>query len=65
MNLLLSCTAAQPAHTIHALPHSNAQPYADGLLVQLCLSPQAAQRLRKHPLLAALLPAARWVGDDA
>lgn len=41
------------------------QPYSDGLLVQLCLSPQAAQGLRKHPLLEALLPLARWVGGDS
>ncbi|PRW20583.1 putative acetyltransferase isoform X2 isoform A [Chlorella sorokiniana] len=41
------------------------QPYSDGLLVQLCVSPQAAKRLRQHPLLKTLLPLATWVGSDA
>lgn len=41
------------------------QPYSDGLLVQMCVSPKAAKRLRDSPLLAALLPQARWVDGDA
>jgi len=37
-------------------------PYSEGLLLQVCLAPEAAARLRGHPMLAQLLPEARWVG---
>ena len=59
----------QPPHTCSltfppARPPSLLQPHSDGLLVQLCVSPSAAKQLRGHPLLAALLPLATWVGSD-
>ena len=41
-----------------------APPYSDGLFVSMCLPRKAAAALRRHPLLPALLPEARWVGGD-
>lgn len=37
-------------------------PLSAGLIAQLALAPGDAQRLREHPLLAQLVPSARWVG---
>ena len=58
-----SGSAPSPSSPSSSLPPL--QPYSDGLLVQLCVSPKAAKRLRGSPLLAALLPQARWVDAEA
>ena len=44
-----------------ALIRPAVHPYADGLFLQLCLAPAAADALRHMPLLQALLPRAQFV----
>lgn len=39
-------------------------PFSPGLFVQFVVPPAAMERLRAAPLLAALLPTARWVGGE-
>jgi len=37
-------------------------PYDEGFFLQFCLTSHETARLRAHPLLAAILPQASWVG---
>lgn len=62
---MLTCVCTHSRTHPPSRPPADLQPYSDGLLVQLCVSPSAAKQLRGHPLLAALLPLATWVGSGA
>lgn len=47
-----------------ALIRPAVRPFEDGLFLQLSLAPAQAAALRRLPLLRALLPAARFVGEE-
>ena len=48
-----------------AVIRPSAAPYLPGMFIQFVLPPAAMARLQPAPLLAALLPTARWVGGAA
>ena len=66
--------SAQPACTRHlttplgasmAVVRPAAAPYGEGLFIQVALTAAQGRRLRKHPLLPALAPDAKFLGPAA
>lgn len=58
----LSLELTYPRARDMAVIRGAAPPYSEGLFLHVSLARTDAARLRGHPVLAALVPGAAWVG---